>query len=71
MALSPKAIAAFTEEFCVRTGDDIVVGRWHRDRTRVIVNLNGVSGWATVVRSWKGTVTDDAVIRIAAHAVLW
>ena len=70
MDLTPKAIAALNDEFCVRTDADIVVARWHRAWSRVTASPRGVTGWVTVVRSWKGTANDEAIIRSAAHAVL-
>ena len=71
MALpDPKAIAQLKVEFCLEVDDDILVIIWHRSWNRVTGNLNGVTGWATVVRSWKSLIADGEVIRIAAHTAL-
>ena len=67
MALpSPKAIAQLKEEFCLEIEGDILVIIWHRTWNRVTGNPNGVTGWATVVRSLNGEVSNAEV----GHAVL-
>ena len=73
MALSAAQIAAITDEFCVRlrSADDILVCKWHRSWGRTSKNQNGVSGWATVVRSFKGKLEDNAVKRTATHQHAW
>ena len=68
--LSPKVVAKIDGEFCLAVDDDILVIKWHRAWNRVTGNPKGVTGWATVVRSWKGTVTDNNIVRIAAHTIL-
>ena len=71
MALpSPKAIAQLKEEFCLEIDGDILVIIWHRTWNRVTGNPNGVTGWATVVRSWKSTIAAGEIVRIAAHTAL-
>ena len=71
MALpNPKAIAQLREEFCLAVDGDILVIIWHREWNRVTGNPNGVTGWATVVRSWKSTVTAETPVRIAANTAL-
>ena len=68
--LSSKAIAVLKVEFCLEVDGDILVLIWHRAWNRVTGNPNGVTGWATVVRSWKSTIADGAIVRIAAHTAL-
>ena len=71
MALpSPKAIVQLKVEFCLEVDGDILVIIWHQAWNRVTGNPNGVTGWATVVPSWKSTIADGEVVRIAAHTAL-
>ena len=68
--LTPTQIAKLTVEFCLDADGSIFVVKWQRDRSRVTGNPNGVTGWATVVRSLNSTIADGETIRIAAHTVL-
>ena len=60
-----REIAQFTNEFNVRSAEDILVCRWNRLWGRVSPNAYGTTGWATVVRSQCQSVADGDVLRIA------
>ena len=62
-------IARVAGEFCVNDATDILCLSWHRLWGRVTPNDNGVTGWATVVRSLHGTVADGAIVRTAPYAM--
>ena len=63
------AIACIVGHFCVNDATDTLCLSWHRLWGRVTPNDDGVTGWATVVRSLHGTVADGTIARTVPYAM--
>ena len=59
----PADVDKISTEFCIKTDSDVLVLMWHRSWSRVSRNVSGVTGWATVVRSLRGEIPEQSVVR--------